>query len=100
MGIELELGVLLAFAILGPAFFSVFELETSPWRKTAKWTFMSILTLILYRFVGHWSLTLPLLLAGAGTTFHIWWCRKNSIDPLRALPRRRYYELRGWKWPE
>ena len=100
MGIELELAVLLAFAVLGPAFFGVFELETSPWRKTAKWTVMSVLTLILYKFVGHWSLALPLCLATAGTIFHIWWCSKNSIDPLRALPRRRYYELRGWKWPD
>ena len=23
-----------------------------------------------------------------------------GIDPLRATPRRKYYELRGWTWPE
>ena len=100
MGIELELTVLLGIAILGPGFFAVFEIETPPWRKVLKWALLCGVTLILYRFVGHWSLLFPGALVIAGTTFHVLWCRKNNIDPLRARPRRRYYELRGWTWPE
>lgn len=100
MGIELELGVLLAVAILGPAVFAVFEVETPWWRKALKWTLMSALTLWLFGVVGHWALAVPVGMGLAGSAFHVWWCRANGIDPLRARPRRKYYELRGWAWPE
>ena len=98
MGIELELVVLLAVAIVGPAIFAVFELETAWWRKVLKWTLLSLLTLALYRLVGHWALVLPLGAGLAGLSFHFWWCRKQGIHPLRATPRQRYYQLRGWEW--
>jgi hypothetical protein len=100
MGVKLELSVLLAFAILGPAVFSPFELETPVWRKILKWTLMVALTLGLYRVVGHWALAVPVGMGIAGSTFHVIWCRRNGIDPLTAMPRRRYYELRGWRWRE
>jgi hypothetical protein len=99
MGIELELGVLLAISILGPAVFSVFEQETAAWRKVLKWGIVSGGTLVLYRAIGHGALVFPLGLSLAGLCFHFWWCRRNGIHPLRATPRRRYYELRGWEWP-
>ena len=100
MGIELELLVLLGLAILGPAAFAVFEVETPWWRKALKWFIMAGLTLGLYRLVGHWALAVPVGLGGLGTAFHFRWCRANGIDPLRALPRRKYYQLRGWSWPD
>ena len=96
----LELSVLLAISILGSSFFAVFEVETPGWRKALKWALVSALTLGLARSIGHWALVLPGIAATVGTTFHIIWCRRNRIDPLRATPRRRYYELRGWAWPE
>jgi hypothetical protein len=40
----------------------------------------------------------PVFFFGLGIAFHCWWCIKNDIHPLRATPRRRYYELRGWDW--
>jgi hypothetical protein len=100
MGIELELGVLLGIAIVGPSIFAVFEVETPAWRKILKWGIVAGLTLGLYAVVGHWALALPLAAGVAGTTFHFVWCRRHGIQPLRATPRRRYYELRGWSWPE
>jgi hypothetical protein len=100
MGIELELIVLLAISIIGPAFFAVFELETPAWRKALKWVMISGLTLLLSRSVGHLALLLPLGLAALGTTFHFIWCSRNGIDPVRATPRRKYYALRGWSWVE
>ncbi|NOT08375.1 MAG: hypothetical protein HOP28_09240 [Gemmatimonadales bacterium] len=100
LGIELELIVLLALAVLGPAFFAVFEVETPGWRKALKWALVVGLTLGLYAAVGHWSLVLPAFTAAAGCTFHVMWCRRNGIDPVHATPRRRYYELRGWRWVE
>ena len=95
-----ELAVLLAVAILGSSIFAVFEVETPPWRKILKWGVVSALTLGLARNIGHWSLLVPGIAALVGTTFHFIWCRRNGIDPLRATPRRRYYQLRGWAWPE
>jgi hypothetical protein len=99
MGIELELFVLLVFAVLGQSTFARFEIETPASRKIFKWLSLIGLTLGLYRLIGHWALLLPLGLGVAGTTFHVVWCRRNGIDPLRATPARKYYELRGWQWP-
>lgn len=100
MGIELELAVLLGIHILGSGFFAPFEVETPPWRKILKWSLLTAITLGLYPVIGHWTLLVPLLLGTAGLLFHFSWCRKHGIDPWKATPRRRYYELRGWPWPE
>ncbi len=100
MGIELELAVLLGLLVIGTSVFAPFEVETPPWRKILKWVILVGLTLGLHAAVGHWALVPPLVLGAAGLTFHMVWCRKNAIDPLRATPRRRYYELRGWEWHE
>ena len=100
MGIELELFVLLAFAIVAQSTMARFEIGTPAWRKILKWFMMVGLTLGLYRFVHHWALLLPIGMGALGTTFHLVWCRRNGIDPLRATPARRYYQLRGWAWPE
>lgn len=94
----IELGVLLAIAIIGQATFAVFEVETPAWRKVLKWTLVSGLTLGLARLVGHWAVLLPIVGGIAGVVGHTVWCRRNGIDPLRGTPRRRYYQLRGWAW--
>ncbi len=96
----LELGVLLAIAVLGQATFAVFEVETPAWRKILKWSIVVGLTLALSVWVGHWSLLLPIAGGVAGVVGHTIWCRHHGIDPLHATPRRRYYELRGWAWHE
>jgi len=98
MGIELELFVLLAIAVIGQSTFARFEIETPASRKILKWSIVVGVTLALYRFAGHWALLFPLGMGIAGTVFHFAWCRRNGIDPIRAAPARRYYELRGWKW--
>jgi hypothetical protein len=98
MGIELELAVLLAIAVLGQASFAVFEVETPTWRKIVKWALVIGLTLTLRLFVGHWALLLPIAGGIAGVVGHTVWCRRNGIDPINATPRRKYYELRGWAW--
>ncbi len=100
MGIELELGVLLGLLLLGAEIFAPFEIETPVWRKILKWSVVIALTLILYRFIGHWALLAPVGLGTLGLVFHFVWCRKNGIHSLRATPRRRYYQLRGWDWHE
>jgi hypothetical protein len=96
MGIELELGVLLALTTLGQVCFGQFEVETSKVRRLVKWTIVDGATIGLYFAAGHWALLFPAGMATAGLVFHLWWCRRNGIHPWRATPRRRYYELRGW----
>ena len=98
MGIELELGTLLAIAVIGQVSFAVFEVETPAWRKILKWLVVIGLTLGLTRVVGHWALVLPIAGGAAGVIGHAIWCRRHGIDPIRGTPRRRYYELRGWAW--
>ena len=67
MGVELELGVLLAFAIVGQSTFTRFEIETPPLRKIVKWGTQALPTVLLYRLVGHWALLLPASIAVAGS---------------------------------
>ena len=98
MGIELELGVLLGLLLFGSQVFAPFEIETPAWRKILKWSIVIGLTLALYGPLGHWASVVPLGLGGLGFAVHMVWCRKNRIHWLRATPRRRYYELRGWAW--
>lgn len=100
MGVELELYVLLGILIFGTSVFAVFEVETPWWRKALKWFLVSTATVALYYAVGHLALVLPLGLAASGAVFHFVWCRRHGIDPIHAAPRRNYYELRGWRWPE
>ncbi len=100
MGVELELAVLLALVIVGSSVFAVFEVESERWRKALKWLIVSGGTIGLYFWIGHEALALPLGLGAAGLVLHFWWCRKHGIHPIRATPRRKYYELSGWQWPE
>lgn len=100
IGIELELSVLLTLLLFGAEIFAPFEVETPAWKKIVKWSFTILITLGLYKYIGHWSALVPVVLGLFGLGFHIVWCAKNGIHPIRATPRRRYYELRGWKWHE
>ena len=100
MGVELELFVLLVLLTLGMSIFTVFETETSRWRKVAKWSLLIAGTIALYSAVGHLAVLFPLFAVGIGGLVHISWCRKHSIHPIYATPRRKYYKLRGWPWPE
>jgi len=100
MDIVPELLAVFLLQTVGTAVFAVFEVETESWRKMLKWVLLLALTLGLHSLIGHWALALPLGLGTAGLCFHFWWCRRHGIHPLRATPRRRYYELRGWTWSE
>lgn len=100
MGIELEWFSLFALHALGTSIFGVFECETPWWRLTLKWGIVGGLTYLLFGWFGHWALLAILVPGLGGSMFHFIWCRKHGIHPLRATPRRQYYELRGWAWPE
>ena len=100
MGVELELFVLLVLMTLGFSVFTAFAVETPRWQKLLKWSIIIGGTLALYRAVGHVALVFPILVMGGGAIVHVVWCRKHGIHPVYATPRRKYYELRGWPWPE
>ena len=92
---EAELLSLFLLHTLGVAVFGKFESETPWWRPVLKWVIL--LGLISWGFsaIGHWTLLIIGALGVAGLTFHFVWCRRNQIHPLRATPRKRYYELGG-----
>lgn len=95
---EPELITLLCIQLLGSTLFAVFELETPIWRKLLKWLTLDAITIGLYFLIGHWALLFPAIILITGITVHLRFCRKHNIDPLKATPRKKYYELRGWKW--
>ncbi len=100
VGIELEWFSLLVVHVLGTSVFTPFEVETPWWRLTLKWSVVILLTYLVYLWAGHWALLVVAALGLAGGTVHFTWCRRHGIDPWRATPRRKYYDLRGWAWPE
>jgi hypothetical protein len=100
MGVELELSVLLLMSIVGQSTFSRFALEVPASRQILKWLVLIAVTLGLYRYVGHWALVCPGAIIVFMMPAHFRWCRRNGINPVRATPLRKYYELRGWTWPE
>ena len=100
MGVEIELVELLIVQLLASNFFGRFEVETPALRKIIKWLIIDGLTIGLYYWLGHWALLFPLLAMIPGTIYHFNWCKKNGIDPIKATPKKKYYQLRGWKWEE
>ena len=80
--------------------FDHFEVETPAWRKMLRWGIAAGGTIGLYGWIGHYALLFPAGFAILGAAVHLSWCRRNGIHPIRATPRRCYYELRGWDWTE
>ncbi len=100
IGIELELITLLVIQTTFISTFAKFEIETPLVKKLVKWFFIDALTIGLYFLVGHWSILFPILGLVPGTIYHFNWCKKNGIHPLKSTPKKKYYELRKWKWEE
>ena len=97
---ELELITLLIIQTIFISAFARFEIETPLIRKLVKWFIIDGITIGLYFLVGHWAVILPILGLVPGTIYHFNWCKKNGINPIKATPVKKYYELRGWKFPE
>lgn len=100
MGIELELFALLIIQTIAISAFAKFEIETPLIRKLIKWFTIDCVTIGLYFLVSHWALLFVVLALVPGTVYHFTWCKKNGIDPFKATPRKKYYELRKWTWAE
>ena len=97
---ELELITLLIIQTIFISAFARFEIETPLIRKLVKWFIIDGITIGLYFLVGHWAVIFPILGLVPGTIYHFNWCKKNGINPIKATPVKKYYELRGWKFPE
>jgi hypothetical protein len=100
MGIELELTILLIIQTTFISAFARFEIETPLFRKLVKWFIIDGITIGLYFAVGHWAVILPTLGLVPGIVYHFNWCKKNGINPFKATPKKKYYELRKWNWEE
>ncbi len=100
MGLELELFILLVIQAIGSSFFAKFEIETPAFKKIFKWLMIDAVTIASYFWIGHSAIIFPIVIVTMGTIVHFRICKKNGIDPLKATPRKKYYQLRGWKWEE
>lgn len=97
---ELELIILLIIQTTFISAFAKFEIETPLIKKLVKWFIIDGITIGLYFVAGHWAVLFPIIALIPGTIYHFTWCKKNGIHPLKATPRKKYYELRGWKQTE
>ena len=96
---ELELITLLIIQTIFISAFARFEIETSLIRRLVKWFIIDGITIGLYFLIGHWAVIFPILGLVPGTIYHFNWCKKNGINPIKATPIKKYYDLRGWKYP-
>lgn len=84
-------------SVLGFTLFGHFEEKTPKWRRLSKWAAYFGMTALIRRKPGRpWTFAWILGWPALGFVFHLWWCRRNGINPLTAEPKDRYYELRGW----
>ena len=100
MSLETLLILLLIMQVLGPSFFARFETEHPGWRKALKWSIIHGGTIGLYYVVEGWAILFPLTILAMGLTVHFVICAKYGFHPFYATPRKKYYEFRGWAWPE
>lgn len=100
LGIELELSELLILQLFAFVLFGRFEVETPAARRIIKWLIIYLITVGIFLWAGHWAAFFPLLVTVPGSIYHFIWCKKNGIHPLKATPRKKYYQLRKWKWEE
>jgi hypothetical protein len=98
--LPLELSVLLLIQLLAHTFFVQFEIGIHPLKRIMKWLVLDGITIGLYFLVGHYALIFPLATIFIALTIHFVVCRKWWVDPFRATPKKRYYEMRGWKLEE
>ncbi len=98
---EAELLTLLIIHVLGVSVFGKFESETAWWKLTLKWVIILALTYTVYSFYGHvGAFSLFAFMLAVSLSVHFIWCKRKGVHPIKATPKRKYYELRNWKWTE
>lgn len=100
MNTQAEWAALFVVCAVGTSLFDRFEIETPAWKKLIRWGLAAVITIGTTPVFGHGALLVLACVASLGAGVHVWWCARHGIHPLRATPRRRYYELRGWSWPD
>src|SRR5690349_5513083 len=101
MNMEKVLLTLIIFQTLGFAVFGKFESEAPWWRSPLKWSFIIGIVWLVNFYFGELVTFIVLgSLYVLAMIVHITWCRAHGIHPIHATPRRKYFELRGWKWVE
>ena len=98
---ETELLALLFINVMGYGVFGKFESHSPWWRSVLKWSAMVGIVWTISSYFGHSAALIFLLAMMVLAIFiHVRWCTKHGIHPIAATPRKKYFELRGWKWEE
>ena len=98
---EKELLALLFINVMGYGIFGKFESHSPWWRSVLKWAAMVGIVWTLATYFGHnVALIVLFFLMVLAVFVHFYWCNKHGIHPIAATPRKKYFELRGWKWEE
>jgi hypothetical protein len=98
---ETLLIVLFVIHLVGISVFKKFAAETAWWRMVLKWLVVGGIMYMLFTLYG--IVTAIIFISSisvVGLVLHFVWCARHAIHPIKATPRKRYYELRGWTWTE
>jgi hypothetical protein len=98
---EIELLTLFGLQTIGIATFSRFETGRPWWQMLLKWPVTLLLTWLVFKNYGHVGtmIFIPFVFL-LSLTFHFIWCFRHGIHPIKATPRKKYYNLRGWHWED
>lgn len=92
---------LFIFLSLGIAVFGKFQMDAPWWQLFIKWmAILGVSYLLFINFGETVTYVVFVILISISFIIHFAWCRKNGIHPLKATPRKKYYQLRGWEWKE
>ena len=96
----LELFLASTLVAVGSIIFGRFEEGAPRWRRLSKlFLFLAVTAIVSKVFGRTWAL-LWIFSAGLwGFSVHTRWCKRHGVGVLSAEPRKKYYQLRGWKWP-
>ena len=93
-----EIAVICGITAFGQIFFAHFEERTPKARKVVKLFAVNLLAIALSAYFGRSGLYAFLGLALlALVVVHGWWLPSKGINGLTGEPKKRYYQLRGWK---
>ncbi len=97
----LDVAGVAVFLLLGNVLFRHFEPQMPLWRRFAKSAIiLAITAAISYRFgrtgvlIAFGAVMVPLVY------IHGIWLPRHGVNGWTGEPRERYYQLRGWQWPD
>ncbi len=96
-----EIAIINTIFAIGNIYFGHFEEHTPKLRRLAKILLVSSLAVGVSALAGRTGFYVLLgFFAASFAIVHGWYLPKKGIHPITGEPKERYYQLRGWKFPQ